>query len=133
MRKEGWESRLFDEIEKHADTPFEYGKSDCIIFAIDCVRAITGKDLMEGKRNYSTLEEAKKVLVKTGHKDLGDVLAEHFEEIPPAYAHRGDVGVIKGDGFSVAVVFVGPTAFGKDQPKGLMQVSRMIVERAFRV
>jgi hypothetical protein len=133
MRPEGWEDRLLEEVERHGDLPFEYGVSDCITFAVDCAKAITGTDVMEHRRNYENQIGAAKALRREGFNDVGDFLASEFEEIPPALAGRGDLGVIEGDEATVAVVFVGAHVVGKEQPGGVRQVSRSLVSRAFRV
>jgi hypothetical protein len=133
MRIETWPDRLLAEIERHGAMLFQYGESDCLTFAMDCVKVMTGYDPMEGARDYTTIEGAYKRLKQRGYDNIGDALADKFEEIPTSMAQRGDVGVILGDGFQVAVVFVGPHAVGKDEPFGVKSVSRSLVERAFRV
>ena len=133
MRPEGWEDRLLEEIERHRQLPFEYGTSDCLTFAVDCANAITIGNVMANQRNYSTQAGAFKALKNAGFDNVGDALASEFEEIPPAFAGRGDLGVIEGDEAIVAVVFVGAHVVGKEQPGGVQQVSRSLVSRAFRV
>jgi len=133
MRPEKWEDRLLEEIDRHDKLPFEYGKSDCLTFAVDCAKAINGKDVMRGKRKYTNQIGAAKALKTAGFKDIGDALASMFEEIPPALAGRGDLGVIEGEEATVAVVFIGPYAVGKEIPGGVRQVPRSAVSRAFRV
>ena len=132
MRKEQWPDLMIAEVDRHANRPFKYGDSDCLMFALDVVREMTGTDLMKGQRSYTTLPGAIKKLKKLGYSDIAEALADKLEEIPPAMAGRGDVGVIDGDGYKVAVVFTGPHAVGKDV-NGVTSVSRSAVSRAFRV
>lgn len=124
---------MLSEIERHSVLPFEYGKSDCLTFATDVARAISGVDVMRGKRSYNNQTGALLALKKSGFSNVGDALASKFEEIAPALAGRGDLGIIAGNEVVVAVVFVGPYAVGKEVPGGVRQVPRAAVTRAFRV
>lgn len=124
---------MLAEIERHSALPFEYGKSDCLTFAVDVARAISGVDAMKGRRGYKNQQGAMRALKRSGFSDVGDALASKFEEVPPSLAGRGDLGVIVGDEVTVAVVFVGPYAVGKEVPGGVRQVPRSAVARAFRV
>jgi len=133
QRHEMWPDLLLKEIEDHGAKLFVYGDSDCLTFAADCVLAMTNEDFMDGYRDYTTIEGAYKRLKRAGFDDIGAALASKFEEIPPSMAQRGDIGVLPGEGFLVAVVFVGPHAVGKDEPFGVKPVSRSLVTRAFRV
>lgn len=128
-----WPDRLLAEIDRHANLPWQYGTSDCLTFAMDCVQAMTGEDPMEGARDYTTIEGAYKRLKKAGFATIADALADRFEEIPPSLAQRGDVGIVPGEEFQVAVVFVGPHVVGKDEPGGIKTVARSLATRAFRV
>jgi hypothetical protein len=133
VRKEGWEDRMLEEIERHSALPFEYGKSDCLVFAVDVARAISGVDAMKGRRGYKNEVGAFRALKRAGFADVGDALASKFEEVAPSLAQRGDLGVIVGEKVTVAVVFVGPYVVGKEAPGGIKQVSRSLATRAFRV
>jgi hypothetical protein len=132
-RKENWPDLLLAEIERHGALPFEYGKSDCITFACDCVKAMTGEDIMSGQRGYKTFEDGMKRLRRIGAKDIGEAFASKLDEIPVALAGRGDVGVVEGNELTVGVVIVGPHAVGKETPGGVAQVPLSAVSRAFRV
>lgn len=134
VRKEGWPDLLIAEIDRHATLPFEYGKADCFIFPMDCVRAMTGVDPFEAHRGkYKTLKGAYKLLKAHGVKNVGDAFARYFLEIPSSLAGRGDLGVVPGDNFVSGVVFMGSTVIGKHEVQGNMHVPRDLVTRAFKV
>ena len=131
MRLEDWPERLIDQIQRHSTIPFEWGKSDCVTFPMDCVSAMTGEDPSRDHRHYSTPRGAAKALAKNGFASVGDAFAAHFEEIPPAMAQRGDIGVVEGEAATAGVVFM-DVPIGKDV-NGTRRVSRSLVTRAFRV
>ncbi len=132
-RKEMWPDRLMEEVNFQSSTPFKWGVSDCLIFAMHCVEAMTGKSPMrETDYDYADKKGALRMLKKRGYRSVGDAIAKNFEEIPVALAGRGDLGLVEGDGYDVVVVFVGPTAVGKDE-NGVNHIPRSSVQRAFRV
>ena len=132
-RKEDWPDLLLAEIDRHSELPFEYGVSDCITFACDCVKVMTDVDPMEGHRDYDSLEGGQEELAEAGYADIAEAFADHFEEIPVAMAGRGDIGILEGGDIAIAVVFVGPHAVGKETPEGVSQVRMTRCSRAFRV
>lgn len=133
VRPEGWETRLLEAIEQHEARPFVWGRDDCLTFALACARAMVPEIKLEKLPAYDDERSAARVLAKRKWRDVGDALASAFEEVHPAFAHRGDLGVIKGEEAAAAVVFVGPYVVGMDKPAGLRHVPRPLATRAFRV
>lgn len=109
---------------------FRPGVHDCAMFAAGWVERLTGRDLAGPWRGrYLSLDEGAQMLREHGYADHIAILAERFEEIPPAMARTGDFAVIDGKAlgiFSSDRVFV-------LHPDGLAHVSRMRAKRAFRV
>ena len=110
MRQEGWETRLNDYFESVHNVPFVWGECDCLIFASDAVKAITGIDPMSKKKKgdpdtirglYTTQDEAKE-LVKKYRKSLRDVMDVHFERKDLNFCKRGDVVLYK-NAFGICV------------------------------
>jgi hypothetical protein len=132
MRREDWPERLIAEIERHSHMLFEYGTSDCFIFPMDCVEAMTGDDPWAGQRGYRTEKGAAGRLRRHGFYNVGDAFAAKFEEIPPVMAQRGDIGVIQGEKATAGVVFIDTGVIGRDV-NGLTRAPRAAVTRAFRV
>jgi hypothetical protein len=123
---------LLEVIDREAATPFTWGESDCLTFAIGAVRAML-PELELDLPAYEGERGAARALLERGFRDVGEALASRFEEIPPAWAHRGDLGIVQNEEATTAVVFVGPYVVGKDKPGGLRHVWRGEVTRAFRV
>ena len=93
-RKDNWPTHLSNYLHIIRDKKFKWGKHDCIMHAVNCIRAITGFDLARGKRNrYKTKKEAE-ILIKeefSGDLDTGwtEIFGGKREDVKKA--HRGDV------------------------------------------
>lgn len=118
-RQPGWETALTDFLKAAAARPFSWGEHDCLLFAADWVRRMTGVDCAAPHRGkYKTARGAAGVLRRMGVADAADVpdmFAPRHEV--PALARRGDivavpagadgelcVGVVDDSGVHVAVV-----------------------------
>ena len=100
MRLDGWERRLQEYLDGIG--PFEWGKTDCCMFSVGAVLAITGTDHGKGYR-YKTESGAGKVLLK--HGGVEAIATKHLgEPKPPKLAQRGDiVSVDVGNGVALGV------------------------------
>lgn len=132
MRREDWPERLMETIQRHAALPFGWGASDCFLLPMDCVEAMTGVDPWANERGYSTEAGAAKRLRKHGFETVADAFAATFEEISPALAQRGDIGIVDSPRGPAGVVFFDAGAIGKAET-GVRRVSRSLVLRAFKV
>lgn len=103
---------------------------DCAAYVAGWIERVTGVDLMaEWRGQYRTIEDGKAMLQEQGYADHAAVVAERFEEIPPAMARTGDVAVVDGEALGV---------FSSDRvfvlhPDGLASVNRLRATRAFRL
>jgi hypothetical protein len=127
-RVENWERALDEALEVHRKAAPIWGKSDCWCMALDCVKAVTGKDPWAGVRTYKTEAGAAKVLRKRGFETIEDALAAKFERVPILMAKRGDIGVYEGS----AGVFTG-AGFAVRSLDGISMVPVTAVKTAFRV
>lgn len=142
MRLAGWEDRLLDVIADHQGRPFEWGGrrggSDCHMMAMDAVAAVTGADPYAAERGrYATPQGALRRFTARGLAGLGEAYAAVFDEIPPALARRGDIGLVRvadaaGRLAEAAVVILPPNAYGK-AATGALRLPLSAVFRAFRV
>lgn len=130
-RVDNWEIALADALTKAEAVPFSWQCGGCVGLAIDCAEAITGKAPLE-KPVLSDALDAKRWLKKSGHADLADAVAAHLEEIPVAFAGRGDIGIVDRDGSQTAAVCAGLYWLARSEA-GLVRVSRAEIKRAFRV
>jgi|TARA_R110000851_G_scaffold46360_1_gene112827 hypothetical protein len=107
LRYSDWPDRLSGFLKERHNTPFEWGKSDCCLFAADAVQAINGSDPAHFFRSkYSTMKEAikfikhfsgggveetvEKIFMEMGHKQVslessnsGDVVLMDVENVHP--------------------------------------------------
>lgn len=95
MRVDSWEIKLNEVITKtQAKEVFEYGKNDCITFTLQCIEAITGKNVFDHK--WKSIKQGKEIIKKLKKKDLLDIALHiakenNFKEIEVNKAQRGDV------------------------------------------
>lgn len=92
-----WRGRLQEYILSVQDKPFSWKDNDCGRFTANAVRAMTGKDPMEGMRSYRTEEGAKKVLKEHGYDSAVDHVKKLFKKVPLREAMPGDIAVTKGN------------------------------------
>lgn len=104
QRFENWPELLAGFLAQHANTPFEWGRQDCALFACDAIHIMTGVDLAESFRlQYQSAlgasKQIQKALVGMGGNPFGGLeelalrvcLANGMEEIPVELAGRGDL------------------------------------------
>jgi hypothetical protein len=106
-------------LAEHRAHPFEWGVSDCSLFA-DVVYAITGFDPIAQVRGYDSEITALRALRVAGFQTTADLVRASFAPIDPAHAQRGDLGYpafIRHPLMSPAVID-GPVAFSKSPGEG---------------
>lgn len=129
MRHPAWEKRLVAVTEAHLVTPLVWGKSDCLLTASDVVSAVLGTDpAVDIRGRYKTRIGAYRLIKKYGFANLGEVLANRFEEIGPAMAMRGDLGL-----YQSTVGYFCEYGFAVKGEDGLRFLPRTMTERAFKV
>jgi hypothetical protein len=132
-RREDWPERLLEAIAHHSVLPFVWGKSDCIVFPADCIHAVTGEDPLRDVPPYDSALGAARALAERGFANAADAFASVLPEIPPAQAHRADVGVVDGAKGPCGVVFIGAEVLGVSAGIGHVRLPRSLVTRAFKV
>lgn len=130
LRLPDWQMRLAALVDGRAGQPFEWGARDCCLWAADAVLAVTGHDPAAPLRGaYASALQAGRVLRGTSiealaEKALGD-------EILPALAQAGDVGLVVGEE-GPALVVQGGDAWLAQAAVGLAVVRPDAVTRAWR-
>lgn len=111
QRSPDWPTILHTFLADRRDRRFRWGQNDCILFALDCVRAITGADMAADIRGKYDSAASARDLIKTYGGDLADAadafaLRFEVEEVPARYAQRGDLAIVESPvvGQSLAVV-----------------------------
>lgn len=127
-----WEQALFAETAKAASRPHVWGSHDCVIFAADCVLAMTGEDLMAGLREtYDSPISAARVIRAQGVDNLGDLAGLYLPEVHISEARRGDL-ILSAEPYDFLAVCVGITAVGPSE-HGMIHIPIAQALRAFRV
>jgi hypothetical protein len=132
MRPNDWQSRLQACIKERYRKPFEWGVHDCALFPADCVRAVTGVDPAELFRGqYSSAAGAVRFLQE--HGGLAGLAARHLgEEIAPALARLGDIGLAANQGQACLAVCGGTVWYGPAKV-GLERLPMNTITRAWRL
>jgi len=92
-----WQSRLAACLAERRARAFEWGKHDCCLFVCDAVQAMTGRDPAADVRGYRTERAAARIVKKLG--GMRAIGGSRFgEEILPALAQTGDVGLVVVEG-----------------------------------
>lgn len=133
MRLCDWETRLAAVLDTYQQAGFAWGVRDCFRLPQDVVRAVTGRDIWPEVRPYHSARGALQRLARHGFRGVGDAFADVLEEMPAAWALRGDVGVVIEDGVEAGVVVLGAELAGMAPDHGLTILPRARLARAFRV
>lgn len=94
-RDQGWEMRFAAYLRAKQDEPFEWGKNDCVLFAVKALEVITGINFYEKYLPYGSQDDAAAIMTRWGGieglvaRDLGDGHANH------RLAHRGDLALVQ--------------------------------------
>ncbi|MBY6138521.1 hypothetical protein KUV26_03655 [Leisingera daeponensis] len=129
-----WRVRLGAYLARVAHLPYRPGQHDCALFAAGAVQAMTGTDLAAAWRGrYRRLEDGQAALQAAGFASHVDLAASLFPEVVPSFAQAGDVAVFEADGAGQALGIVQGGAAYVLRPEGLALVSRLHMQRAFRV
>jgi hypothetical protein len=129
IRRKDWERRLLAYIESKRHTPFAWVENDCASFANDAVFEMTGERIpipsASSPQAYARLLRDHGPLRKIATDILG-------EEIPPAFAQRGDIVILTLDDIETLGVSLGRMIAGPGQ-EGLALVPRALAVCAWRI
>ena len=129
MRSADWPEILEAKMREWDAIPFAWGTTDCAMFVIDVVNAMTGMGIVNRSLGtYDTQGGALRAIRALGD-DLSALVSERFgDSIPVAFAQRGDALLFQGNlGICVGEVSMFRT------PEGLLKVDTLKCERAWRV
>lgn len=134
-RRPDWEPRLIAAVEKYREQPYAYGRHDCLLWAANAVKAVTGKDFGRGHRGkYRSAASASRYLRQAFGADSPEALLDSlFETKPIGFVQRGDL-VIASDG--IPAVCVGEFALSpgaEGNREGLVRVRRAEWKKAWAV
>lgn len=111
-----WRSRLAAEMDRQRNTPFVWGKNDCVYgMARGVVIALTGEDpLALWAASYKSEAGARRALKDMGFTSLEEALAAYLPKTHPDRADIGDLALVPT---------IGPLRYGV----GVIDVSAVIV------
>jgi hypothetical protein len=139
-RLENWHGLLSDFLLARMHQPFVWGGQDCCLFACDAILAMTGVDVATQFRGkYTDPVEAAHLLRQLdcyGIDEMAEWIAEAYDcrEIPPAFAQRGDVALLRElERYSLGVVSLDGTEIIAPGPDALASVGLLRALRAWRI
>ncbi|MCW2365544.1 hypothetical protein M2341_000991 [Sphingobium sp. B7D2B] len=108
-RKATWVENLSIYLANVADQRFEWGKSDCALFAAGAVEAVTGTDLAANFRGqYSSWREAARWLRANDFRSFEEAVSSKLgDPVHPAQAGRGDIVMRRSGNGNILGVCVG--------------------------
>ncbi len=133
-RRKDWQPRLIAYLAAASRKPFVPGEHDCALFMAGAIEAMTGEDpAAKWRGKYKSIKAGVAAVRRKGHADHVALVASLFEEVPPAFAHVGDIGVVEGAyGFGALGIVQGEGVYVLTET-GMAIVSRLKMQRAFRV
>jgi hypothetical protein len=141
-RRQHWATReLNQHIIDRAKAPHIYGQNDCCLFAADGIKAMTGVDIAEDFRGYTTeagaLKTIKKVTSGSNVEHAAEYCAQKYDlaELKyPLMAQRGDLVLIEeADGLKMGLIHLGGACAVVPGEKELRRVPLTSIKRAWRI
>lgn len=130
MRADDWPERL-EAFLAVRDRPFAWGPQDCVTFAADWVVECLGFDPAARWRGWTNAREAVRAIEAAGGLEAG--WAAQLQPIPPAFAGRGDIGLVRVGRARLASVIVERETVVGTGPQGLERLPRGRLVRAYLV
>lgn len=131
-----WEPRLNAWLEAQQGRPHSYSHNDCLMQPAGAVEAQTGRDFGDGHRGkYRSGAGAARYLKTLGFESPVELLDSILDRVPPAFAQRGDIALVKVPNVPpVPAVVIGAEALalvhGRAEP---LRVARQHWQRAWSV
>ena len=130
-RLRDWPERLDALLRARAEWPFVWGVHDCCTFVADAIEAMTGRDVMESVRGYSTALQAQRLAHERGGLQAA-VTGLLGDPVSPALVTVGDVLLLRHDDMELLTLCNGTCAIGPG-PSGLVTLAAPEVVAAWRV
>lgn len=95
MKTEGWEKRLSEFLRERRDMPFEWYNNDCMSFAAEAVKVMTGVDYFKGFNGYKDEKTAVELLRRNG--GVSGIVTKCLGQPHRDYrkAKRGDIVIVR--------------------------------------
>lgn len=136
MRPADWPERLDAAIREAAAEPFAWGRHDCFLWAARCVRRLGGPDMLAPVGTWHDEASAAEAIRRWGRDleaGLGVLCARlGMQEVPPAYARRGDLVCLRTPAGPTAGICIGRQAMAP-APRGVTPLPMTRALRAWGV
>jgi len=137
-KKPDWEI-IFDAfLNRNIKRPFEWGKWDCVMFANEFVKQMTGESVLPKNWKWNNEAEAMQSIIKYGKgKGLAEGIVnavkkiDGVKEIKPAYITKGDFGVYKEES-ELCCIFDNYYALGVND-EGIVLKKDVDIVKAWRI
>lgn len=136
LRVDNWPAKLNEAVEAHQAMPFAWGSSDCVCFASDCAKAITGVDFLAEFRGYTTEDEALALIKREGGLEAGldkALTCLKAERCALPLLRRGDIVLLAMDDKTLAGVWLGGFALAPFPDKGLCRIPKQFIKAGWRI
>lgn len=90
VRIEGWEIKFSEYLKNAKSFSFEWGRNDCVLYAVKAAEVITGENTYKEYLGYSNEVEARKIIEDNG--GFESLISKHF-----GYAHSNILKARRGD------------------------------------
>lgn len=91
-RKANWTQLLHDYVEKYRNAPFEWGRNDCLTFALRWERLVSESSVfLDAIFVYSNEAEANALMCEHQVYDAFEVCDLRLDRLIPTMAQRGDI------------------------------------------
>lgn len=126
-RPHDWPERLDAEMASAAATPAAWGRQDCFLWACRVVHRLGGPDLADGLRDTYASEAEAEAIIRSVAPDLAGFLRQRcqeagMQEIPPAFAQRGDLVCVRLPRAQATGICAGAVAMVTAWPAGVLPV-----------
>jgi len=148
MRVDNWPGHFSQVIEAYKHKDFVWGETDCVCFAADCIKAITGFDFLKDYRGiYNDEEGALRLIAQHGglEEGLGKLLLPVTSGVRPSsvsapcvnvvcgHAVRGDLVILDMNGKLSCGIWIGRCALAPMPDRGLCEVPREFVKTCWGI
>jgi len=132
MKKiDDYKSALWAVLEEKRSQPFKWGKNDCVLFAADVVKAVTGTDLAADYRGkYRSSNGAERVMQENGWGSVADIADAHLQRCERPM--RGDVVLIENDYGEFLTICIGTECVGPGRCE-MTRMDRTFAKLSWRV
>lgn len=110
-----WELRLATLVSQRLCAPFAWGTNDCVLFAADCIHAMTGVDpVAEHRGQWHDQSSAVRAIVRMGGLEAASETMG-WQSVPPLFAQRGDLVLHRRDGTDALAICLGEHLAGPSE------------------